>query len=439
MGERRRYFVAVMLMLLAMLGYIDRVNMSVAGPAISKEFGLTPGTLGLLFSAFFWSYALMVIPAGRLSDRLGTRIVILFSILVWSVGAAATGLMNRFSTMIGARLILGVGEAPVFTTGSLVAREWAPLRERGMFIGMLNAGSAVGPAIGAVLAAYLVSSLGWRASFFILGGAGVILVAAWFFTIKRPERVGWLDPRERDYILENRNAVGEAEETPGEAIPMSLSSLLHQPSMWAVMITQGCAVYTQYLFLSWLPTYMTTARHTDLLSAGWITGVIYATAAIFNLVIARISDQYVSRRRTLGGDRRRAVITLMLLSSVLILVPFVQNLVVVIFLFAWTLTTITAAITINIALTSDLIVDEKSGGRAFGLLIFGGNVFGLLAPIITGFLVGSTGSFNIPFGLAVALILIGALLSWLLAKRPLQPSYREPSPSGERLANSGGG
>jgi len=260
-NNRRRYFVAVMLFFMVTLGYVDRVNMSIAGPSIAEELGLSSGTLGLLFSAFFWSYTLMLVPVGWLTDRYGTRVIIPLAIAVWSIGAVATGLMNRFSTMLGARLLLGAGEAPVYPSGSMVVREWAPLNERGLFTGMLNAGSLIGPAVGSVIAAYLVTQLGWRSSFYILGGLGFIVAAVWWFTIKRPERAGWLRPQEREHILENRTVVSSPNETSeGGAVPMTLPSLLRQPSMWGLLITQGCAVYTVYLFLTWLPTYMVEAR-----------------------------------------------------------------------------------------------------------------------------------------------------------------------------------
>jgi MFS family permease len=207
------------LLLMVTLGYIDQVNISVAGPPIAEEFGLSPGTLGQLFPALFWSYTLMLVPVRWLSDRYGTRVMISLAIVVWSIGAVATGVANRFSTMLGARLLLGAGETPVYSVGSLVAREWAPLKERGMFTGMLNAGALVGPAVGAVLAAYLVTALGWRPSFYILGGSGFVLAAIWFLTIKRPERASWLTSKERDYI---RNAPGEADEEPVEVVSMSL-------------------------------------------------------------------------------------------------------------------------------------------------------------------------------------------------------------------------
>jgi len=206
--------------------------------------------------------------------------------------------------------------------------------------------------------------------------------------------------------------------------------------MWGLLITQGCAVYTLYLFLTWLPTYMVEARNEELLSAGWITGIIYTAAAVFGIVISRVSDWYVSRERASGGERRRAVILLMVLSAALVIVPFVENLGVVLTLFAWTLTMANTAVTLNIALTSDLIVDEASGGLAFGLLILGGNSFGLLAPIITGFLVEFTGSFTVPFLLAVVLLVIGALLTWTLVTRPLQPKEREELGSPGRLESS---
>jgi len=181
---------------------------------------------------------------------------------------------------------------------------------------------------------------------------------------------------------------------------------------------------------------MVEARNEELLSAGWITGIIYTAAAVFGIVISRVSDWYVSRERASGGERRRAVILLMVLSAALVIVPFVENLGAVLTLFAWTLTMANTAVTLNIALTSDLIVDEASGGLAFGLLILGGNSFGLLAPIVTGFLVELTGSFTVPFLLAVVLLVIGALLTWTLVTRPLQPKEREEVGSPGRLESS---
>jgi len=146
---------------------------------------------------------------------------------------------------------------------------------------------------------------------------------------------------------------------------------------------------------------------------------------VFSVVIARLSDWYVSRERASGGERRTVVILMLLLAAALILVPFIQNLAVVLVLFSWTLTMATTAITLNIALTADLIVDEASGGLAFALLILGGNAFGLVAPIATGFLVGSTGSFTVPFVLAVVLLVTGAVLTWTLVTRSLQPKQRD--------------
>ena len=146
--------------------------------------------------------------------------------------------------------------------------------------------------------------------------------------------------------------------------------------------------------------------------------MIYSAAAILSILIARGSDWFVTREQAGGGERRLVVILMMVLSVALVLVPYVQNLVIIVFLFAWTLTMITTAIPLNIALTSDFIVDEATGGLAFGLVILGGNAFRLAAPIVTGFLVASTSSFTIPFLFAVFLVLSGALLSWLRVKRP---------------------
>lgn len=425
---RRRYLVGVLLFLAVAIAYVDRINIAVAGPAISDELGLSPGQLGLLLSAFFWSYTLLVVPMGWLCDRYGSRVVMPLAIVVWSLGAAATGLMNRFTTLIGARLLLGAGEAPSFPAGNLIVREWAPLRERAAFTGALSAGALLGPAVGSVAAAALIGSIGWRGSFFVLGGLGLVVAVVWVLLYARPEDARWLSEEERQHILASRQEPEEREEA-STAVPMSLGLLLRQAPMWGLILTQGCQVYTIYLFLTWLPGYLVAERGLDLQGAGFLSAVPYGIAAVATILLGRVSDRLVRADEIKSGGRRKAIIVFMLLACALALLPFIQGLVAVIALIAWVLTAITAANTLNFALASDLIVDRASGGRVFGLVILGGNSFGLLAPIITGFLVQATGSFTGPFAFAVALILVGALISWILVRRPLQPVGGRPATS----------
>lgn len=423
-GGRRRYVIAFALLLLAMLSYIDRINISVAAPAIQTEFDLSTGQLGLAFSAFFWTYALLLVPFAWLADRYGTRLIIPIGIVVWSMGAAATGFAGGFVTLLLARLLLGVGESPVFPTGNLVVREWAPAKERGTFTAIFNAGSLIGPAVGAALAGYLVVSFGWRASFVILAVVGLLGAVVWLVVYRTPEGASWISKGEREAILTGREAEedGRGDLSP---VPMSIRALLRTSTIWGLMITQGCTVYTQYLFLSFLPLYLVDQRGLEIFGAGYITGIIYGIAVLGSVAVAYVSDRVLRSAEVSHGDRRKVVVCTLGLGVVLLAVPYVNSIAAVVVLVAWTLTMITAAITLNFALAGDLTVDRSSAGRVFGLVTLGGNLFGLTAPIVTGYLVEGTNSYSVPFIVAAVLLLVGALVSWFMVRRPLQPAFSE--------------
>jgi MFS family permease len=415
---RRRYVIALALGLVACLGYMDRVNFSVAGNEIIKAFGLSTGEFGLTTSIFNWAYVVVLIPLGILADRRGARPVLAVCIAVWSLGALLTGVAMGIGTLIVARLLLGGGESSTFPSGNIAVREWAPARERGIFTGTLNAGTVVGPAVGAVVAAYLMVALGWRGSFLVEGGVGILVGAIWYLVYNSPEKTKWLKPSERTMILAEREGSGQE----SSATPMSVGRLLRTKTIWGLMVTQGCAVYTSYLFLSFLPLYLVTERHLKILSSGWITGLTYGIAAVGSVIAARISDRVLKRSDVLRGGRRKAVAAVLLLALPLLALPWITSIPLVVALVSWVLIMDTAAITLNWALTSDLIVDKASSGRAFSLTGVGGNVFGLLAPIVTGYLVDWTGSYTVPFLVAGALLLVGAGVTWTMSRNALQPA-----------------
>lgn len=413
---RRRYAIAVALGLIACLGYMDRVNFSVAASHIIKEFGLTTGDFGLATSVFSWAYLIFLIPMGIIADKRSSRFMLAIAVVIWSIGAAATGLAASVVSLVIARLVLGTGESPSFPVGNLVVREWAPAKERGGFTGALNAGTVVGPAIGAVVAAYLVVNVGWRGSFLILGGAGILVGIIWFAVYRRPQEAKWLSASERDFILANRGS-GVTQQLEK---PMGILRLLRTRAIWGLMLTQGTAVYTSYLFLSFLPLYLQSERGLAILSSGWVTGLIYAIAAVGSIAAAIISDRLLRKTDVSRGGRRKVIAVILLLALPLVALPWVTNIGLIIVLVSWVLILDTAAITLNWALASDLITDKASSARAFALVAVGGNVFGLLAPIVTGYLVDATGNYTAPFIVAAVLLLVGASATMFLANRPMR-------------------
>jgi MFS family permease len=405
-------------MALGTINYIDRINLSVASAPVAKAFHLSPVALGYLFSSFSWTYIIFVVPAGLLVDKLGTRIVAAGAILFWSASSILSGTASSFAMLLLTRLGLGTGESAMYPTGLRVVREWAPFPERGLATATFNSGSYAGPAFGAVLVAWLVTILGWRGSFVVTGLLGFAWAAVWLIFFRQPEKAPWLTPDERAKILAERD-VEKPEPTQQTSSLRTVAELLRSPSMWGVALTQGCGVYTQYLFLTWLPNYLQTERHLTIVKSGLFTALPYAIAVVLAITLGRASDRALSKTSAKTGGRRTFVICAFLVSSVVLLVPFVSSIWLLAALLTISLTCVCTASATNFALTNDLLRTPSAAGTTFSLVILGGNIFGLLAPIVTGYVIAGTGSFTAAFLVAGVLLLAGATVSFTLTRKPI--------------------
>ena len=413
--SHRRYWVFFLLFLFNAIAYVDRVNMSVAGKPIAHEFGLSPIALGYLFSSFLWAYVLMMLPGGRLIDRWGTHVVASVATAVWSAAQMATGMVGGFATMLAARLGLGIGEAPFapVTYGSV--RSWSPYTERGTAIAAISAGSSLGLALGAPAVAWLIDALSWRWSFIITGAVGFVWVLVWLALVSTPEKTRWLPQAEREHILAGR----DAGITPPSHGGVGYLGLIRCPAMWGLFISQGCLVYTVYLYMSWLPNYLQTARHVSMLSSGFYTAIPFLVASAVNILANWAGDKLMTADAVRRGNRRYLVALCLLLTAAGLAIPLVQSLAAVIALVTIAVSFANVGPAANGALVSDLLRSPGDAGRAFAFLVLGGNTFGLLAPIVTGYVVAATGSFNSAFVAAGALALIGAVAALALARGTL--------------------
>jgi len=411
----RRFWVYFLLFLFNAICYIDRVNMSLAGHTVATEFGLSPIALGYLFSSFLWAYIIMLLPSGRLVDDLGVHRMAAIAVTVWSVAQALSGAAVGFTTLLLARLGLGVGEAPLTPVSYRAVHDWAPASERGRAVGAIAAGSLLGPAVTSPLVAWLIYATSWRWSFVVTGSVGLVWAAVWVMLVSAPERTRWIPAPERDYILAERHA-GDPPPAHGG---VGYRGLLRAPSMWGIAISQGCAVYSLYLYLSWLPNYLETARHLSLLKSGFFTAVPYLAGSVLIVLANWVGDASLNRETRRSGQRRLLVVACLLLTAGGMLIPFVDSLTLVVLLAILPVTfssTVTAA---NAALTNDLLRSPADSGRAFAFMVLGGNAFGVLAPIITGYIVQATGSFTSAFVLAGVISLFGALVSLLMTRQAL--------------------
>jgi MFS family permease len=411
-APRRRYIVYLLLLVFAGIAYVDRVNMSVAGKPIAQELGLSPVVLGYLFSSFLWAYVLMMLPGGRLIDRYGAHAVASVAAVVWSVAQMATGAAVGVVSMLMTRLGLGIGEAPFSPVIYRSVRAWAPYTERGTATAFISAGGSLGPALGAPLAAWLIQSLSWRWSFVITGLLGFVWVIVWAPLISTPERAKFLSEAERQRILAEREA--------GIAVPdhdgVGYLTLIKSPSMWGVFISQGCLVYSLYLYLSWLPNYLQTARGLSVVDSGLYTSVPFLIATVVNVVVNWIADKLLSAHAVRGGMRRYLVAFCLLGTAAGLIIPYVESLTAVMVLVSIAVSFANAGPAANATLTSDLLRSPADAGRAFAFLVLGGNVFGLVAPIATGYIVAASGSFSMAFMAAGALALFGLIVTLTISR-----------------------
>ncbi len=424
---RRRYVIAVLLLLLITVAYVDRMILSMAGPVLAKEFGLSPLSLGALFSSFLWGYAATMLIAGWLVDRFGARIVLPVALVFWSLSSMATGIITTLFGLFVVRILLGIGETPCFPSSNVVIREWSPLKERGVFSAFMMAGVLFGPGVTTAPAAWVVAHFGWRPSFVILSSVGLVWVALWLLLYRRPEKARWISEAERRHILGSRVVAPKQADTPQpEYVRMSLGSLLRHRSMIGIMLTNGPQTYALYFLLTWLPGYLIMARKFNLLKSGALTSAMFLSAMVAVLMLGRITDRFLSlsKEEAARGKRRFVIAVLMLVAlASLAITPWITNQLALVAVVAVSLTMVTAAITLTWALTSDLIVDENSAGRSFSILSFAGQIMGLMAPIITGWIVGLAG-FTPVFIVTAGLVLCGTIAVLTLPTRQLQPSKR---------------
>ena len=416
-GQKKRIWIYVFLFTLTLINYVDRVSLSVASHALKEEFNISPIAMGYLFSSFVWLYFIALIPMGYLVGRYGPKSVNSYGIGVWSIATVCTAFATGFTSLISCRLIMGAGEATTYPAGARVVRDWMPVRERGLATAVFHSGSLVGPAVGAIGFGWLITSFGWRLAFVVAGAIGFVWLAAWLKWYQHPSKAPWLSADELAEIT--ADAATESARAP--VVPaLGFRGLVRSRTMWAIGLSHGCAVYATYFFLTWLPTYLQTEKGLTVMTSSFYTAIPYLGAAVLAIVIGRVSDMVVKPQSAAKGQRRFVVGTVLVASSAIFLVPLLTSTWAILLVITLSLATCASAVSLNLSLVNDLVRSGEDVGTAAGFITAVGNLFGLLAPIATGYFVASAGGFAMAFTVVGALLILGAALSVLGANRPVQ-------------------
>jgi MFS family permease len=414
----KRSLIALFLFSLTAINYVDRLALSMAAKPIAGEFGLSPVAMGYLFASYLWAYVLVSIPMGMLVDRFGAKRVAGLGIAVWSAATAVTGMGLNYFMLMASRFVMGGGEAVTNPSGARIIREWFPAAERGTINALFNAGAFAGPALSAVVVGYLIQVAGWRVAFMGAGALGLIWLVPWLIWYGPPERVSWLSATERDTIVAARGmANAQVMDRSGAA---GLGALLRTRTMWGLALIGGADAYCSYLFLSWLPTYLQTARHMTLGTTSLATAVPYVTAFVISITVAQTSDRFLKGGGVKSGRRRFFIAGSSLTAAGLIAsVPFVDSVPVLLAMIGVAIGCIATNTSQVFALTSDLLPNPKDIGKAMGFEVAAANVIGFMSPIVTGHIVGWTDSFNAAFVVAGFMMLVGMSSALFVANKEI--------------------
>ncbi len=408
---RTRWLILAMLFAVTTVNYADRATISIAGPEIKKELGLSAVQMGYVFSAFAWSYVVAQLPGGWLLDRFGSKITYFFSIFLWSLFTFFTGAVGFFAggtavaMLFALRLLVGAAEAPSFPGNSRIASSWFPTHERGRAAAIFNSAQYFATVLFAPIMGWLVHAHGWHSVFYVMGALGVLVSFVWLKTIYGPKQHPGINAAELQYIQQG-GALVDLESDKRVAQPSQVNSfscireLLSNRMLFGIYLGQYCITTLTYFFLTWFPVYLVQERGMTILKAGFVASLPAIAGFLGGITGGWMSDRLSKAGYSLSVSRKAPIVLGMLLSMSMIACNYIETdmVVVAIMSLAFFGKGIGA---LGWAVVSDTSPKE-AGGLSGALFNTFGNTAGITTPIVIGYIVQNTGSFS------GALVFVGA-------------------------------
>ena len=388
--------VLVLLFLSVFINYIDRSNLSIAAPLIKDELGISASQLGILLSAFFWTYSTCQILSGWLVDRFDVKWVFAAGFFLWSSATAVTGLVHSLALLTVVRVVLGIGESVAFPGYSKILAIHCPEGRHGFANSIITAGLALGPSFGLLFGGTLVAHYGWRPFFIVIGSVCLLWVLPW---------MRWMPAADMTTRAHN--------DGPG------MREIVRQRSAWGTFLGLFCGNYFLYFMVTWLPFYLVRERHLSMTAMAKVGGGYFLVAAISASLSGWLSDRWIRAGYTPTVVRKTFLAVgyvgsgLFLLATVL--APLQWSIL-------WLMVTgvcfgFSAS---NVWAVTQRLAGPRAVGRWCGLQLFVSNSSGVVAPAVTGLLLDRTGHFFWPF-LVVSVVLWIAVLPWVFIVGPIEP------------------
>ncbi len=387
---RARYVILALISIGTMINYLDRTILGIAAPALTAELGISAAVMGIIFSAFSWSYTAMQIPGGILLDRFGSRIIYFMSLTLWSLFTALHGLVNNIWTLLAMRLGLGVAEAPGFPTNSRIVATWFPQQERAMATGVYTVGEYIGLAFLSPILFWILASFGWRALFIIVGVVGIAFGIVWIRYYQEPRDYKSVSQSELDYIAAGGGLISSTSNRPNFEWGMILR-LLRYRQLSGICLGQFASNSTLVFFLTWFPTYLATERQMEWIKIGFFAVMPFIAASIGVLSGGWLSDYLLRCGKSVNVARKLPIIMGLLLASTIIGANYVQSNAAVIAILSVAFFAQGMA-ALGWTLVSDIAPMDQLGLTG-GIFNFAANLAGIITPMVIGFIVTATGSF----------------------------------------------
>jgi len=389
--------VVALLTAAAFINYIDRGNLATAGPLIRDQLSLSNVQLGVLLSAFFWSYAPGQLPAGWLAERFDARLVLACGLALWGTATALAGFAPDFAMLLVLRVMLGIGESVMYPSSFKILACEAHEGQRGRANGWMAAGQLSGPAFGTLVGGLLMAWFGWRVVFVVFGCASLLWLWPWLRTPAPPVTQG---------------VAG----TAGKPGSPSIVMILHRRELWGSCLGYFCQSYTLYLVLSWLPVYLVKTRGFSMTEMAQIGAGIYALSAVTSVITGWVMDRWLAAGAGSNRVRKTALLAGFAGAAVCMIACAL----------AGPLGAMLAIAGCGVSLgiltpacwaTVQTLAGPETTGRWFGVQNFFGNLAGITAPVVTGVLIDRTGDFSTGFLIAAGFAVVGMVAYGLIVRR----------------------
>ena len=379
------------------INYIDRGNLSIAAPMLKDELGISAAQLGLLLSAFFWTYACLHLFYGWLVDRLNVNWVFAGAFLLWSAATAATGIVQTFAALFVLRLLLGMGEAASYPSYNKIIALNFNEEHRGVANSVLASGLLLGPGFGMLFGGLLMARFGWRPFFIVLGLVSMLWILPW---------LAWMPKKQ--YAAQA--------ETVGAP---NLFEFLLLRSAWGTCIGLFCGNYVNYFLITWLPFYLVRERHFSMDKMARIGGIAYLLAALACTLSGWLADRWIAAGATPSRVRKTFTGGGIGLSGIFLALAVVSGpeLCVALVILGVVSFGVSAS---NIWAITQTLAGQRATGRWVGFQSFFGNMSGIVAPAVTGYVLQKTGHFYWAF-VIVATIAFAGGASWIFLVGRVEP------------------